>query len=162
VSDKLVETLGHLEVLKPLQPSARRTELQTELNTVNAQHVQLFKERLEGGKLRDNHQELNDQLEKRRSELREALDSEDTPEDTLVPTGELFDAKWESMTVQERRLWLLDAGVRVAAVRGRMPKVEFLSLPRLKRSMIVANDGDVWANIYLGNLGEILRRAGQQ
>jgi hypothetical protein len=159
VSDKLLETLGHLETLKKQPPSAHRAELNAELKTVNAQLVQLFKERLEGERLRDNHQEISDQLEKRRSELKEQLDSEDVPETAWVPADVLFREKWESMAVKERRMWLLDAGVRVVAVRGRRPAMDFLSLPPRKRSMIVAKDDDVWAYIYLGNLGEMLRRA---
>lgn len=161
VTQELLTTLGDREVLARRPPSVRLSELKAELSVVNAQLVRLFREQLEGP-VQDNHAQLTADLNRQRDDLRAALDSEETPGEVLVPTGQLFKDKWESLgTTLERRLWLLDAGVRVDAVRGRMPALKFRSLPRLKRSLRVAAEGDLNVVIYLGNLGEILRRAGQ-
>jgi hypothetical protein len=121
--------------------------------------VALTQELYVRGKPRANHNELMATLQARHAELTAALDSEDTSEDRWVPDGQTFRHKWESMDVVERRLWMLDAGVQVVALRGRMPSVNFMSQPKMKRSLITAHDGDVYAIIYLGNLGEMLRKA---
>jgi hypothetical protein len=101
------------------------------------------------------------ELQARHAELSESLAAEDEPETVLVETDEQFRDKWESMGTLERRLWLMDAGVEIVAVRGRTPPVRFLELPKLKRSLIAVSEGDVNVVIYLGNLGEILRPARQ-
>lgn len=161
VERELLKTLGDCEVLRLETGSEQRTEIQVELHEVSSQIVALTQEMYLRGKPRENHNKLMAGLQARHAKLTEALESHHVPETAWVPTGETFRDRWESMDTVERRLWLLDAGVRVDARRGRMPPVKFASLPRLKRSLIAASDGDVYANIYLGNLGEILRRAEQ-
>lgn len=54
---------------------------------------------------------------------------------------------------------MLDAGVRVTAVRGAgaLATLDFMSRRPSKRSLIIANDRDVLATIHLGNPGEPLR-----
>lgn len=159
VQRELLATLGHLETLRREEGSQRRTAIEVELRAVAAQIVELTQEMFVQGRPRENHAELMAELQDRHTELTADLDLELEPEVKLVPTGVLFRNKWTSMGTVERRLWLMDAGVRVVAVRGRMPPVDFGSLPVGKRSRITATDGDVNAVIYLGNLGKLLRRA---
>lgn len=159
VQRELLKTLGDLEVLRKETGSDHRTEVEIERRSVAAQIVELTQEMFVKGRPRENHNELMAELQARHADLTASLDAQTEPETRLVPTGEMFREKWASMGAVERRLWLMDAGVRIVAVRGRMPPVEFLSLPPLKRSLIAARDGDIWMVAYLGNLGELLRRA---
>ncbi len=162
VQREMLKTLGHLEVLVQATSSERRNEVQAELREIAAQIVALTQEMYVRGKPRENHAELMAGLQARHTELTASLESEAAPETEWVPSGQTFDAKWASMDTLGRRLWLLDAGVQVVGRRGQMPPVDFTSRPPLKRSLIAASEGDVYAVIYLGNLGEILRRASGQ
>jgi hypothetical protein len=159
VQRELLKTLGDCKVLIRVTNTERRSELEAERRAVAAQIVELTQDMFVKGRPRENHNELMESLQARHAELQEALETEDDLETVLVETGELFRGKWESMNTLERRLWLMDAGVRVVALKGRRPPVKFLSLPKTKRSLIAVSDGDVHAVIYLGNLGEMLRRA---
>jgi hypothetical protein len=159
VQRELLKTLGDFFVLRKETSSQRRGEFEAERRSVAAQIVDLTQDMFVRGRPRENHDELMTELQARHAELTEALAAEDEPETRLVETDELFRDKWDSMDTLERRLWLMDAGVQVVAVRGRIPPLEFLSRPRTQRSLIVASDGDLNVVIYLGNLGELLRRA---
>lgn len=161
VTSEVLAHLGGFEVLRKEEPTARRAEIQAELKSVNAQLLDLFRERLEGDQLRSNHQELNAQLEARRTALMADLDGEQAPSPALVPTGETFSQHWDSMTMLQRRLWLLDTGVRVTACRGRMPSLELPEGPMtggdIPRS-IIASAGDIHVLITLGGMASLLRR----
>jgi hypothetical protein len=159
VQRELLKTLGDQRVLVKVESTDHRRAIEAERRNVAAQIMELTQEMFVKGWPRANHDELMAQLQTKHSELTAVLDAEDMPETCLVETDELFRDKWETMGTLERRLWLMDAGVRVVAAKGKMPPVEFLSLPKTKRSMIVASEDDVNAVIYLGNLGEMLRRA---
>lgn len=159
VQRELLKTLGDRKVLRKETSSQRRGDLEAERRSVAAQIVDLTQDMFLRGRPRENHDVLMAELQTRHAELTEALAAEADPEPVLVETGEVFRDKWESMSTLERRLWLMDAGVQVVAVRGRRPPLKFLSLPPMKRSLIFSNDGDIWAVIYLGNFGELLRRA---
>ncbi|HET6187348.1 MAG TPA: recombinase family protein [Trebonia sp.] len=159
VSRELLVTLGDREVLREEGSSEHRTAIEIERRAVAAQIIELTTDMFMRGRPRENHDELLAGLQARHADLTARLDAEGMPETRLVGTGELFKDKWESMTPLERRLWMLDAGIKVVAARGRRPPVEFISRPHMKRSLIAAHDGDVWAVIYLGNFGELLRRA---
>jgi site-specific DNA recombinase len=161
VQQEMMKTLGDLKVLRRVEATAHRNGLEAERRSVAAQIVELTTEMFVKGRPRENHQELMAQLHARHGELTTAIEAEGTPEERLEETDELFRDKWEGMDTVARRLWLMDAGVRVVAVKGKMPPVKFLSLPKTKRSMIVASEDDVNAVIYLGNLGEMLRRVRQ-
>jgi site-specific DNA recombinase len=159
VSKELLATLGDREVLREEGSSEHRTAIEIERRAVAGQIIELTQDMFMRGRPRMNHDELMADLQARHADLTRMIDAEGMPETRLVGTGELFANKWESMTPLERRLWMMDAGIRVVAARGRRPPVEFISKPHMKRSLIVANEGDVWAVIYLGNFGELLRRA---
>jgi hypothetical protein len=65
------------------------------------------------------------------------------------------------MSLKERRLWLLDAGVSVIARRGATPSwalpvgpLEAEEVPRF----VLADDGDVHTVVLLGGLAGLLRR----
>lgn len=159
VQRELLDVLGDLEVLRKVENTEHRSAIETERRAVAAQIVELTQEMFVKGRPRDNHHELMAALQERHAELTSDLDAEEMPETRLEPTGELFRNAWEAKETVERRLWLMDAGVRVVAMRGQMPPVDFRSRPRFKRSLITGREADVYAVIYLGNWGEMLRRA---
>lgn len=159
ISRELLKTLGDRKVLVKVESTAHRMAIEAERRTVAAGIMELTQEMFVRGRPRDNHDELMKQLQGKHADLTKELDAEDIPEIRLVETDERFSDKWAAMETLDRRLWLMDAGVRVVATKGKMPPIEFLTLPKLKRSMIIASEDDVHAVIYLGNLGEMLRRA---
>lgn len=160
VQRELLKTLGGLEVLREEKTGEHMNAIRAERNSVGSQIVALTQEMFVKGRPRENHNELLAELQARHAELTAALDAEDVPETRWVPTGELFRDHWASLDTLGRRMWLMDAGVTVTAVRGAgVPKVEFMSRRTKKRAFTMGNDGDVWAIVYLGNFGEMLRRA---
>jgi site-specific DNA recombinase len=159
VQRELLKTLGGQRVLRKEESTDHRRAIEADRRNVAAQIMELTQEMFVKGRPRANHDVLMAQLQAQHAELTAALDAEDMPETRLVETDELFSDKWERMTTLERRIWLMDAGVRIVAVKGKLPPLEFLSLPKTKRSMIVASEDGVNAVIYLGDLGEMLRRA---
>jgi site-specific DNA recombinase len=159
IQRELLKTLGDRETLRKEESTEQRNATEGERRLVAAQIVELTQDMFMRGRPRENHHELMEQLQARHAELTEALDSDIEPETRLVPTGILFRDWWASMDTVNRRFWLMEAGVTVVAVRGRMLPLDFTTRPPLNRSLIGASDGDVYASIHLGNLGEILRRA---
>ena len=79
-----------------------------------------------------------------------------------VRTGQTFRQKWETLDAPGRNEFLRAAAVRAVVSRDGMPPIEgqagpmtLLDIPR----MAIISDTDLYAVIYLGSLGDMLRRA---
>ena len=79
-----------------------------------------------------------------------------------IRTGQTFRQKWESLDAPGRNEFLRAAAVRAVVSRDGMPPIEdqagpmtLLDIPR----MAIISDTDLYAVIYLGSLGDMLRRA---
>lgn len=159
VERELMDTLGDLNVLREENAWESRTEAEIERKQVSAEIMAMTQEMFVQGKPRENHDEKMAELQDRHAELTKIIEDAGIPQTHLVDTGVKFRARWEESDTLGRRLWLMDAGVRVVACRGKKPPIEFGKRQKFKRSMIVASEDDVHAVIYLGNMGEMLRRA---
>ncbi len=65
------------------------------------------------------------------------------------------------MGTVERRLWLLDSGLRVVAVRGVDPVWTMTAGPLLAediRRVVLEDEDDVHVRVMLGGLADLLRR----
>jgi hypothetical protein len=79
-----------------------------------------------------------------------------------IRTGQTFRQKWELLDAPGRNEFLRAAAVRAVVSRDGMPPIEHqagpmtpLDIPR----MAIVTDTDLYAVIYLGSLGDMLRRA---
>jgi hypothetical protein len=85
----------------------------------------------------------------------------EAPEERLVGTGQTFRQRWRDMGTVERRLWLLDSGVRVVAVRGVEPVWTMPGGPLTPGDVprtVLEDDGDVHVRVMLGGLADLLQR----
>ena len=79
-----------------------------------------------------------------------------------IRTGQTFRRKWESLDAQGRNEFLRAAAVRAVVSRDRLPPIEDQAGPMtsldIPRKAIITDTG-LHAVVYLGSLGDMLRRA---
>jgi hypothetical protein len=107
------------------------------------------------------------EMESRHRELSEAETTE--PDAAILrPTGQSFRERWEGTDALDRRVWMLETGVRVIARRKRWPKLDLPGGPLGPETMgeevprsILGEDGDTYAAILLGDMADLLRRVSE-
>ncbi len=157
VERALLSAVGSFEVLRRVVTQAAGND--AELRQVGQQIAELTQDQFVRGKPRADYAELMAKLQARHAELSD-IPKED-PEERLVGTGQTFRQRWRDMGTVERRLWLLDSGVRVVAVRGIDPvwtmPIGPLAPGDVPRT-VFEDDGDVHVRMTLGGLAGLLRR----
>lgn len=158
VERELLAQIGGCKVLR--REVAKDTGRNQELAQVGRQISELTQDQYVRNRPRADFADQMARLQARHAKLSDMPKT--TPPDKLVPTGQTFRARWESLGTLDRRLWLLNAGVRLTAVRGRMPSQDLLAGPltagEIPRTVII-DQGDVHAVIELGGLADLLERA---
>lgn len=162
VLDRLVERallseFGSFEVLRRvvIQGSGHDAELRQ----VGQQIAELTQDQFVRGKPRDDYPELMAKLQARHAEISDM--PKEKPEERLVGTGQTFRQRWGDMGTVERRLWLLDSGVRVVGVRGVDPVWTMPAGPLAAEDIprvVFEEDGDIHVRVMLGGLADLLRR----
>jgi hypothetical protein len=160
VSRELLIHVGGFEILERVQSmSEAAAERTAEMRMIGMQLVQLTQEMYVKGTPSQDHMDKMLKLQARHAELSEDEPAPNVP--VLRPTGQTFRQRWESMDTQERRMWLLDSGVKVIALRRRRPKTEMPGGPMVPDEIpriILAEDADLYAVIRLGGMTDLLRR----
>jgi len=131
-----------------------------ELATVGQQIADLTTEKFVKGVMRPDYGKMMAALQAEHARLADLEPSPDVV--TKVGTGKTFTQRWESMTGQERRLWLRDSGVKVHALRGTWPPCPHAEGPLTPGDVprvILEERGDVYVVIELGGLRDLLERA---
>lgn len=111
---------------------------------------------------RRDYSDLQTQLDSAGSELDRlaALDPEPARIE-YTPTGLTFRQWWEAHDLTARREFLAAQGVKVYVHRTEMPAIDDASRPPGQRTMAIIDKPGLKAVVYLGNLGELLRRSGE-
>jgi site-specific DNA recombinase len=157
VERALLAHVGSFEVLRRVV--ARASGRDAELRQVGQQIAELTQDQFVRGKPRADYAELMAKLQARHAEL-SAMPKE-APEERLVGTGQTFRQRWGDMGTVERRLWLLDSGVRVVAVKGVEPVWTAPAGPLVAEDVprvVFEDDGDVHVRVMLGGLADLLKR----
>jgi site-specific DNA recombinase len=157
VARALLSEVGSFEVLRRVVTQAAGND--AELRQVGQQIAELTQDQFVRGKPRDDYAELMAKLQARHAEL-SAMPKE-KPEERLVGTGQTFRQRWGDMGTVERRLWLLDAGVRVIGVKGVDPVWTMPAGPLTAEDIprfIIDDQDDIHVRIMLGGLADLLRR----
>lgn len=166
--DALLHEIGWHEVMRlEVTPGDGH---ETELAAVGRQIADLTTERFVKGVVRGDFDSMMASLQAEHARLSALPPSPDVPR--YVPTGQTFRQKWEQMNTTERRIWLRDAGVRVAASRnGEWPSAGHReqraaslggSLATIVKDIprwVMEEDGDLRVLIELGSLKDLLKRA---
>jgi site-specific DNA recombinase len=159
VSRELLSHVGGFEIVERVESlSQEGAERNAELRMIGLQLVQLTQEMYVKGSPSQEHMNTLLKLQARHAELSAAEPAASGA--VLRPTGQTFRKRWEGMETQERRMWMLDAGVRVVARRKREPNIDLPSGPLVPEDIprsIIADEGDVHAVILLGGMAELLR-----
>jgi site-specific DNA recombinase len=159
VSRELLVHVGEFEVLELVKSaSAEAAARSAELKMIGMQLVQLTQDMYVKGTPGKDHMDKMLALQARHAELLAAEPAQ--PGAVLKPTGQTFRLRWEGMDILDRRMWMLEAGVRVTARRGRMPSYTMPEPPIVAAEVprwIRAEDGDVYAVIMLGGMADLLR-----
>jgi site-specific DNA recombinase len=162
VERELLLHVGGFEILKLVQSrsdedAARRTELKM----IGTQIVQLTQQMYLKGAPGPALMEKLNELQTRHAELSVAAPIQSGA--SLRPTGQTFRQRWNAMDTHDRRMWMLDTGVKVTARRGRPPRY----IPEGPRTsggvprFVIANDGDVHVVIARGSMADLLRRTSE-
>jgi site-specific DNA recombinase len=158
VHSALLREIGKFKVMRrEIKPGDGH---ERELAAVGQQIADLTTERFVKGIIRPDFDKLMAALQAEHARLADLPPSPDVL--TKVPTGQTFAQRWESMTGQERRLWLRDSGVTVHAPRGAWPPFPDTAGPLTPGDVprvILEERGDVYAVINLGGLRALLERA---
>lgn len=157
VERALLREVGSFEVLRRVVKQG--TGHGAELRQVGQQIAELTQDQFVRGRPRDDYADLMAHLQARHAEL--SVMPKEAPEETLLGTGRTFRQKWRDLGTVERRLWLLDSGVRVLAVRGTEPVWEMTPGPFVADDItryVMEDEGDVHVRISLGPMADLLRR----
>jgi hypothetical protein len=157
VERALLSAVGSFEVLRRVVTQAAGND--AELRQVGQQIAELTQDQFVRGKPRTDYAELMAKLQARHAELSDM--PKEAPDERLVGTGQTFRQRWGDMGTLERRLWLLDSGVRVVAVRGVDPLWTMTPGPLTPGDVprtVLEDDGDVHVRVMLGGLADLLRR----
>jgi site-specific DNA recombinase len=157
VERALLSAVGSFEVMRRVVRQG--TGHDAELRQVGQQIAELTQDQFVRGKPRDDYPALMAKLQARHAELSGM--PKEAPEERLVGTGQTFRQRWRDMGTVERRLWLLDSGVRVVAVRGVEPVWTMPGGPLTPGDVprtVLEDDGDVHVRVMLGGLADLLQR----
>jgi site-specific DNA recombinase len=156
----LLEVAGHRELTREHVEEGRDYAEEAARLIEQTAHLQteISRARLK----RQDYPGLQATLDAAYAELDRIADLEPEPAKvTRIPTGMVFREWWEAMEGDpaRRNTFLRDSGIRVEVHADRMPEVDYTSRPVGQRTMAAVDETGLHAVLYLGSLGEILRKA---